>query len=88
MEWTKVESSQIAEVGYEPETETLGIRFKAGRNGKTGQAVTPQDFVSEYHYSFVEPDTYAALMTAESIGRYFGEHIKSNPVKYPYVKVA
>ena len=29
MNWTAVESTQIAEVGYEAATRTMGIRFKA-----------------------------------------------------------
>lgn len=77
MEWTPVESSQISEVGYDAETQTLGIRFKP--SGKYP--------ASEYHYSFVDSDTYYALMTAESIGKYFGATIKADPVKYPYRKV-
>lgn len=83
MDWKAVESSQISQIGYDADTETLGIRFKPTKK----QAETNQPG-SEYHYSFVEPDTYAALMTAESIGRYFGEVIKADPVKYPYVKVS
>ena len=78
MDWKPVESSQISEVGYDAETETLGIRFKA--KGKWP--------ASEYHYSFVNSDTYYALMTAESIGKYFADNIKSDAVKYPYTKVA
>ena len=77
MEWQKVESSQISEVGYEPETETLGIRFKATK-------LYP---VSEYHYSFVPQDVHAALLTAESVGRYFAEHIKQQSDLYPFTKI-
>ena len=83
MEWKSVESSQISEVGYEPESSVLGIRFKPTRKqveaGETG---------SEYHYSFVDSDTHAALLTAESVGSYFIKNIKSDPVKYPYTKVS
>ena len=83
MEWTKVESSQIAEVGYEPDTQTLGIAFKPTRK----QAEEGCEG-SVYHYANVPPQLCADLINAESVGKFFGEHIKSNPVKYPYVKVS
>lgn len=83
MEWKPVESSQISDVGYDIETSTLGIRFmptkKQLANGE------PQ---SIYHYANVDSDTYYALMTADSVGKYFGATIKSDPVKYPFVRVA
>lgn len=77
MEWTAVESSQIGEVGYDAETETLGIRFKP-------QGKYP---ASEYHYSNVGPLLHAELLSAESVGKFFGEHIKKHPELYPYRKV-
>jgi hypothetical protein len=84
MNYVKVESSQIAEVGfgeghYGPET--LGIKFPPNRKqlaaGETG---------SEYHYQNVSSRTHQALVAAPSIGIYFGQNIKNNPA-YPYVKV-
>lgn len=78
MEWTEVESSQISEVGYDPETETLGIRFKP-------QGKYP---ASEYHYANVGLLLYAELLSAKSVGKFFGEHIKKNPEMFPYTKVA
>lgn len=77
MEWKAVDSSQIAEVGHDPETETLGIRFKA----------TKKNPITEYHYSFVSDDVFQALLTAESVGKYFTEHIKQRPDLYPYQKI-
>jgi hypothetical protein len=77
MEWTKVESSQIAEVGYDLATETLGIRFKPGKKSPA----------SEYEYKNVPPQLCADLINAESVGKFFGEHIKSNPTAFPYTKV-
>jgi hypothetical protein len=74
MEFVKVESQQIAEVGF-AEPDTLGIRFKT----KAG--------FSEYHYAGVSPRTHQALMAAPSIGTYFGQNIKSKPEKYPFSKV-
>jgi hypothetical protein len=78
MEMKEVKSSQIRAIGYDPETETLAVEFLP--KGKWP--------ASEYHYSFVNSDTYYALMTAESIGKYFADNIKSDAVKYPYTKVA
>ena len=84
MNYVKVESSQIAEVGfgegrYGPET--LGLKFPPNRKqlaaGETG---------SEYHYQNVSSRTHQALVAAPSIGIYFGQNIKNNPA-YPYVKV-
>ena len=73
--WQPVESSQIAEIGYDANTATLGIRFKAGKRSAA----------SEYHYANVPVGTHHALMTAESVGTYFGQNIKNNP-SYPYQK--
>jgi hypothetical protein len=82
MIWQSVESSQIEAVGYEAETETLGIRFTPTKKQKeAGQRG------SEYHYQFVPQDVHAALMTAESVGRYFHQHIKPFPEKYPFTKI-
>ena len=77
MKWQEVQSSQITHVGYDAEREVLGLRFPASKKSPA----------SEYHYSMVDDDTYQALMTAESIGSYFGKHIKPFPLKYPYTKV-
>jgi hypothetical protein len=78
MEWKTVESSQIAEVGYGVETQTLGIRFKPTKSQPQG---------SEYRYALVPPQVCADLMNAESIGKYFAEHIKAHPETYPYRKI-
>ncbi len=77
MNYTKVESSQIAEVGYDAETETLGIKFPAGKRSAA----------SEYHYANVPARVHRALITAESIGSYFGKNIKSRADLYPYTRI-
>ena len=88
MNYEKVESSQIAEIGYEPSAGTepgtgiLGIKFPP--NKKQQAAGLPG---SEYTYDNMEPSTYRALMAAESIGSYFGKNIKSRPDLYPYMKI-
>jgi len=83
MEWKAVESSQISEVGFDPKTDTLGIRFKPNKhqteNGERG---------SEYQYTRVGPALYKQLVAAESVGKFFGEHIKAHPETYPFTKVS
>ena len=76
MEYTKVESSQIEAVAHDPETNTLGIRFKS----KKGP--------SEYHYQNVSDKLYEGLVGAVSVGKFFGEHIKNDPVSFPFRKVS
>jgi len=75
-----VESSQIAAIGYHPETQTLAIRFHRGYG--RDQAPGPL-----YQYSNVTADDYEAFRNAESLGRHFGQHIKPFADRYPYVKV-
>ena len=58
-----VESTKLAEMGYQPETQTLAIKF---RNGKP----------AIYHYPLVHPQEYQALRAAESMGKHFGAHIQ------------
>lgn len=63
---TRVESSQIAAIGYAPESSELSVLFK----GKGG---APDAL---YVYDSVPADTYAALASAESVGSHFAQHIK------------
>lgn len=65
---TPVTSNQVAAIGYDPATKTLAVTFTRG----TGAV---------YHYPNVEPKTHADFIAAESIGRFFGAHIKSLPFK-------
>jgi hypothetical protein len=85
MNWTKVESSQIAEVGYGEGLygpETLALRFPPTKKQKA--AGEPG---SEYHYQNVTPEMHQEFMAAESIGSYFGRNIRPFPEKYPFTKV-
>lgn len=77
MIWKDVESSQISQVGFDADSETLGIRFKAGTRSPA----------SEYHYDSVPPRVHRALMAAESVGSYFTQEIKKRPELYPYTKI-
>lgn len=60
-----VESNQVAAIGYDPVTKTLSVSFTRG--------------FALYQYPNVDPETHAAFMAAESVGKYFGANIKSLP---------
>jgi KTSC domain len=68
---TPCKSSQIAEHGHDPQSNTLAIRFRGG---------------GIYHYQNVTPADYAAFAAAESKGKHFGKHIKPHAKKYPFTK--
>ena len=72
-----VESSQIHAVGHDPETNTLAIQFKS----KTGPG-------SVYHYQNISADKYTALVSADSIGKHFGAHIKPHTTIHPFKKIS
>jgi hypothetical protein len=58
----EVISSNVSHVGYDEETKTLKVRFKAG---------------GEYHYFDVPKDAYEQLLSAKSIGAYFAKSVKN-----------
>jgi hypothetical protein len=74
MNRTPVESSQLASCGYDPKNQTLEIEFKAHKGAN-----------STYEYYGVPAATYAALMGAESKGRYFKQNIRG---AYQYKKLS
>lgn len=61
MEMTRVESSNIEQVGYEEESETLQVEFKNG---------------GMYQYFDVPQHVYEELRDADSVGRYLAYSIK------------
>jgi hypothetical protein len=68
---TPVVSNQVAAIGYDEATQTLAVTFTRGVG-------------AVYHYAGVSKETCEAFITADSIGKYFGEHIKNLPfTKYP-----
>lgn len=73
-----VESSRIAEIGHNPETQTLAIRFKRG-DGSNGAL---------YHYGNFTAEDFATFDSAESLGTHFSHHIKKETEKHPYLRVA
>lgn len=70
-----VESNQVGAIGYDEATKTLAVQFKRG-----ARAI--------YHYPNVERATFEAFKGAESIGTYFGQHLKALPFeKFPAEEV-
>ena len=63
MERQPVTSSNLAEVGYDPELETLEVQFRHG---------------SVYQYFNVPAFMYERLMSADSLGRFFNAEIKGH----------
>ena len=61
MKWKAVTSSAISQIGYDPVTTALGVRFKSG---------------STYEYHNVEPETYDAFARAASKGKFFQSEIR------------
>jgi hypothetical protein len=60
---TRVQSSNIAMVGYDEEQQILEITFRDGR---------------VYHYLEVPPERALSLLRAESKGRFLNSDIKPN----------
>lgn len=61
MNYQRVSSSNIAAIGYDESSETLGIQFLNG---------------GEYEYYNVPDTEHDGLMSASSHGRYFNDRIK------------
>lgn len=61
MDRTRVSSSNLASVGYDPNTRMLEIEFHSG---------------GIYQYSNVPAYVYSSLMSASSHGSYFDAHVK------------
>ena len=51
----------VTSLGYDPETQTLAVRFKRGG--------------ALYHYHDVTEDKYKHLLAADSIGKHLQAHI-------------
>lgn len=72
-----VESSQIAAIGHDPETNVLAIRFKNWKGENT----------SLYHYQNVTVEEFEAFKNAASLGIHFGSQIKPFADRYPYTRI-
>ncbi len=67
MERHSVSSSNLASVGYDPQSQTLEIEFNDG---------------SVYQYYSVPNSIYTGLMNASSHGQYFDRNIKKTGYRY------
>jgi hypothetical protein len=63
MDRKAVDSSNIASVGYDNETEVLEVEFHHG---------------GVYQYADVPQTLYAAMMASRSVGHYFATQIKDH----------
>lgn len=72
MQLIPVISSNLAQIGYDPETMTMQIMFKNG---------------SLYAYQNIEPETYSNMMASGDVGRYFAEIIKPQRNRYIFTRV-
>lgn len=66
-----VESSTVAEVGYDPRTATLEVAFHSG---------------GVYRYLQVPESVFAGLVSATSVGRYLDAHVKKAGYRYTKVQ--
>jgi hypothetical protein len=62
IEMQRVDSSAVAELGYDPETKTLRVVFPSG---------------AVWDYSNVSQQRYDALVGAPSIGKYYSKEIRA-----------
>ena len=70
MDYVPVTSSNVAAVAFDPDTNTLGVRFLNG---------------SEYHYFGVPEEVFEALKSASSVGSYLNAAIKKAGYGYQRV---
>jgi hypothetical protein len=66
-----VDSSNLASVGYDPQTQTLEVEFRHG---------------GIYQYYNVPKSVYDGLMDASSHGQYFDRNIKKAGYRYTKVR--
>lgn len=66
-----VKSSQVSEIGHDPATNTLAVRFSRG---------------GLYHYPGISAEQFSALQKAESIGAHLGKHIKTPGHKFQRIE--
>lgn len=66
MERALVDSSNVASIGYDPETRTMEVEFK-GRNNEPGAI---------YHYFEVPQEIYEQVLGASSVGQAMNQLVK------------
>jgi len=72
MQWVAVDSTTIAQIGYDSSKRELGIEFR-----QTGKV---------YVYFDVPPEEHEAFMAAESKGTYLNTVFKLKEYRYTIVK--
>ena len=77
---TPVQSSQIHSIGFDSETNTMHVRFLAGRGEQRGPGAL-------YQYTGVSAEDFAAFDKAESKGSYFGKVFKPAADRFPFNRV-
>ena len=70
-----VDSSQIAAIGFDADTQTLAVQFIA--KPKPGTTEIPAAPI--YHYSGVSQETFDALDSAESLGQFLDQRREGTP---------
>lgn len=69
MQRTKVKSSLLASVGYDPATQVLEVEFLARQKEPTRRI---------YQYAGVTPEQFKEMVSDKSLGGYFLARIKPN----------
>ena len=77
---TPVQSSQIHSIGFDSETNTMQVRFLAGRGDQRGPGAL-------YTYQNVTTEDFSAFEKAESKGSHFGKVFKPAADRFPYSRV-
>ena len=72
MQLVPIVSSNLSQIGYDPDTMTMQIMFKNG---------------SLYAYQNVEPETYQTMMDSGNPGEYFASIIKPQRQRYIFTRV-
>lgn len=70
----QVNSSQIEAIGHDPVLNKMAVEFKSKNNGTS----------SVYVYDSVPKAIFDRIMTAPSIGKSFGDEIKSKSALFPF----
>jgi hypothetical protein len=68
MDHIKVKSSNVASIGYCPETQELQVLFKPHKEDEPGRC---------YSYAGVPAEEYRKFLNAESVGHYFAVSIRA-----------
>jgi hypothetical protein len=76
MTWQDVQSSTLQQVAYDEAAGALCVRFKS--RGLRA---------SYYRYRNVSPELFAALVAAQSKGKFFAEQVKRFPQRHPFERV-